>query len=138
MNGIVEYSIAAGDGTGIGNNDGVGRNRITTADGYGYFSINLPHQGQVTVNRTLDFERTQRYLVTILASVSTYSLTTRLLTYSPSHRSNLDRVLLCFCNIRTIQPSFSFARLFVVRTFTIFISEHSVLCIVCVAIATKR
>lgn len=70
VNGIVEYSIAPGDGTGIGNNDGVGRNRITTADGYGYFSINLPHQGQVTVNRTLDFERTQRYLVTILASVS--------------------------------------------------------------------
>ncbi|XP_043259907.1 cadherin-99C isoform X1 [Colletes gigas] len=68
VNGIVEYSIAPGDGTGIGNNDEVGRNRITTADGYGYFSINLPHQGQVTVNRTLDFERTQRYLVTILAS----------------------------------------------------------------------
>ncbi|XP_031829504.1 cadherin 99C isoform X3 [Nomia melanderi] len=68
VNGIVEYSIAPGDGTGIGNNDGVGRNRITTADGYGYFSINLPHQGQVTVNRTLDFEKTQRYLVTILAS----------------------------------------------------------------------
>lgn len=77
VNGIVEYSIAPGDGTGIGNNDGVGRNRITTADGYGYFSINLPHQGQVTVNRTLDFERTQRYLVTILASVSTYSLAIR-------------------------------------------------------------
>ncbi|XP_015184942.1 PREDICTED: protocadherin-15 [Polistes dominula] len=68
VNGIVEYSIAPSDGTGIGNNDGVGRNRITTADGYGYFSINLPHQGQVTVNRTLDFEKTQRYLVTILAS----------------------------------------------------------------------
>ncbi|XP_053978004.1 cadherin-99C isoform X1 [Hylaeus volcanicus] len=68
VNGIVEYSIAPGDGTGIGNNDGVGRTRITTADGYGYFSINLPHQGQVTVNRTLDFEKTQRYLVTILAS----------------------------------------------------------------------
>ncbi|XP_034178861.2 cadherin 99C isoform X3 [Osmia lignaria lignaria] len=68
VNGIVEYSIAPGDGTRIGNNEGVGRNRITTADGYGYFSINLPHQGQVTVNRTLDFEKTQRYLVTILAS----------------------------------------------------------------------
>ncbi|XP_076395319.1 cadherin 99C isoform X2 [Megachile rotundata] len=68
VNGIVEYSIAPGDGSRIGNNEGVGRNRITTADGYGYFSINLPHQGQVTVNRTLDFEKTQRYLVTILAS----------------------------------------------------------------------
>ncbi|EFN65694.1 Protocadherin-21 [Camponotus floridanus] len=70
VNGIVEYSIAPGDGSRIGSNEGVGRNRITTADGYGYFSINLPHQGQVTVNRTLDYERTQRYLVTILASVS--------------------------------------------------------------------
>ncbi|XP_011167786.2 cadherin-99C isoform X1 [Solenopsis invicta] len=65
VNGIVEYSIAPGDGSRI---EGVGRNRITTVDGYGYFSINLPHQGQVTVNRTLDYERTQRYLVTILAS----------------------------------------------------------------------
>lgn len=70
VNGLVEYSIAPGDGAGIGYNDGVGRDRIATADGYGYFSINLPHQGQVTVNRTLDYERTQRYLVTILASVS--------------------------------------------------------------------
>ncbi|KAH0560925.1 Cadherin-99C [Cotesia glomerata] len=69
VNGLVEYSIAPGDGNGIGSNNAVGRDRITTADGYGYFSINLPHQGQVTVNRTLDFERTQRYLVTILASV---------------------------------------------------------------------
>ncbi|XP_015606364.1 cadherin-99C isoform X1 [Cephus cinctus] len=68
VNGLVEYSIAPGDGKGIGNSDGVGRDRITTADGYGYFSINLPHQGQVTVNRTLDYEKTQRYLVTILAS----------------------------------------------------------------------
>ncbi|KAL6263958.1 hypothetical protein P5V15_004039 [Pogonomyrmex californicus] len=68
VNGIVEYSIAPGDGSRIGSNEGVGRNRITTVDGYGYFSINLPHQGQVTVNRTLDYERTQRYLVTILAS----------------------------------------------------------------------
>ncbi|KAF7995558.1 hypothetical protein HCN44_006665 [Aphidius gifuensis] len=68
VNGLVEYSIAPGDGSQIGNSNGVGRDRITTADGYGYFSINLPHQGQVTVNRTLDYEKTQRYLVTILAS----------------------------------------------------------------------
>lgn len=70
VNGIVEYSIAPGDSSMIGGNEGVGRDRITTADGYGYFSIHLPHQGQVTVNRTLDYEKTQRYLVTILASVS--------------------------------------------------------------------
>lgn len=43
---------------------------IHAEDGYGYFAINLPHQGQVTVNRTLDFEKTQRYYLTIVASVS--------------------------------------------------------------------
>jgi protocadherin-15 len=71
VNGLVEYFIVPGDGTGLGTDDGVGRNRINVADGVGYFSINLPHQGQVTVNRSLDFERTQRYLVTIVASVRT-------------------------------------------------------------------
>ena len=74
VNGLVEYSIAPSDGLGIGNSDGVGRERVTTADGYGYFSITLPHQGQVTVNRTLDYEKTQRYLVTILASVSIFAI----------------------------------------------------------------
>ncbi|KDR15408.1 Protocadherin-15, partial [Zootermopsis nevadensis] len=68
VNGLVEYFIVPGDGKGLGTDDGVGRNRINVADGVGYFSINLPHQGQVTVNRSLDFERTQRYLVTIVAS----------------------------------------------------------------------
>ncbi|PNF18966.1 hypothetical protein B7P43_G12884 [Cryptotermes secundus] len=68
VNGLVEYFIVPGDGMGLGTDDGVGRNRINVADGFGYFSINLPHQGQVTVNRSLDFERTQRYLVTIVAS----------------------------------------------------------------------
>jgi hypothetical protein len=71
VNGLVEYFIVPGDGKGLGTDDGVGRNRINVADGVGYFSINLPHQGQVTVNRSLDFERTQRYLVTIVASVRT-------------------------------------------------------------------
>lgn len=69
VNGLVEYLILPGDGKGLGNDDGIGRNRITVADGYGFFSINLPHQGQVTVNRSLDYEKTQRYLVTVVASV---------------------------------------------------------------------
>lgn len=69
VNGLVEYLILPGDGKGLGNSDGIGRNRITVADGYGFFSINLPHQGQVTVNRSLDYEKTQRYLVTVIASV---------------------------------------------------------------------
>lgn len=70
VNGLVEYSIVPGDGHGLGADQGVGRARVNVADGYGYFAINLPHQGQVTVNRSLDYERTQRYLVTVVATVS--------------------------------------------------------------------
>lgn len=72
VNGLVEYTIVPGDGRGLGMGQGVGRERVNVADGYGYFSINLPHQGQVTVNKSLDYERTQRYLVTVVASVSRF------------------------------------------------------------------
>ncbi|XP_054267666.1 cadherin-99C-like [Macrosteles quadrilineatus] len=68
VNGLVEYSIIPGDGRGVGTDQGVGRSRVTVADGYGYFAINLPHQGQVTVNRSLDYEKTQRYLLTVVAT----------------------------------------------------------------------
>ncbi|KAK6629534.1 hypothetical protein RUM43_003351 [Polyplax serrata] len=68
VNGLVEYTIVPGDGKNLTTTDGVGRSRITVGDGYGFFAINLPHQGQVTVNRSLDYEKTQRYLVTIVAS----------------------------------------------------------------------
>ncbi|XP_017302374.1 cadherin-99C-like [Diaphorina citri] len=70
VNGLVEYFIVPSQDKNIGTADGVGKDRVTVVDGYSYFSINLPHQGQVTVNRSLDFEKTQRYLVTIVASVS--------------------------------------------------------------------
>lgn len=70
VNSLAEYFIVEGDGKNIGIDSGIGNNRVNTADGFGYFSINLPHQGQVTVNRSLDYEKTQRYLVTIVASVS--------------------------------------------------------------------
>lgn len=70
VNGLVEYSIIPGQISKIRQRSGEKRDKIVTADGYGYFSINLPHQGQVTLSRTLDFENTQRYLVTIQASVS--------------------------------------------------------------------
>ncbi|KAG8195587.1 hypothetical protein JTE90_002207 [Oedothorax gibbosus] len=53
-NGLVEYSTAPGDST--------------EKDGYPFFSINLPHQGLVTVQRTLDFERSNIYYLTILAT----------------------------------------------------------------------
>ncbi|KAG8256727.1 hypothetical protein J6590_063040 [Homalodisca vitripennis] len=68
VNGLVEYSIVPGDGRGLGTDQGVGRDRINVADGAGFFAINLPHQGQVTVNRSLDYEKTQRYLVTVVAT----------------------------------------------------------------------
>lgn len=73
VNGLVEYSIVRGDGKRLGTDQGVGRDRVNVADGAEFFAINLPHQGQVTVNRSLDFERTQRYLVTVVATVSTSS-----------------------------------------------------------------
>ncbi|XP_054716801.1 cadherin-99C-like [Uloborus diversus] len=52
-NGLVEYYTAPGD--------------ATEKDGFPYFAINLPHQGLVTVKRTLDYERTRTYYLTILA-----------------------------------------------------------------------
>ncbi|GFS86233.1 cadherin-99C, partial [Nephila pilipes] len=53
-NGLVEYSTTPGDST--------------EKDGYPYFSINLPHQGLVTVQRTLDYERSNIYYLTVLAT----------------------------------------------------------------------
>ncbi|KAH1012859.1 hypothetical protein HUJ05_011939 [Dendroctonus ponderosae] len=66
VNGQVEYSIIKGSN--FIPDEGTGKQRIRSEDGYGYFAINYPHQGQVTVNRTLDFEKIQRYYVTILAT----------------------------------------------------------------------
>lgn len=64
VNGLSEYFIIPGDNATL--------EEAHAVDGYGFFAIPLPHQGQVTVNRTLDYERTQKYLVTIVASVSIY------------------------------------------------------------------
>lgn len=66
LNGLVEYTIIEGNGY---YNDYNEEGRVNSADGYGFFAINLPHQGQVTVNRTLDYEKTQKYYVTIVATV---------------------------------------------------------------------
>lgn len=54
VNGQVDYSIIPGSTN-------------PDSDGYGYFSITLPHQGLITVNRSLDYERTSVYYVTIKA-----------------------------------------------------------------------
>ncbi|CAG0904506.1 unnamed protein product, partial [Cyprideis torosa] len=53
-NGLVEFSVVPGDPD-------------SSADGFGYFSIPLPHRGEVIVNHTLDYENTRRYFVQILA-----------------------------------------------------------------------
>ncbi|XP_049870915.1 cadherin-99C isoform X2 [Pectinophora gossypiella] len=60
VNGLAEYFIIPGDNKTLEADNAV--------DGYTYFTIPLPHQGQVAVNRSLDYERTQKYLVTIVAS----------------------------------------------------------------------
>ncbi|XP_045496430.1 cadherin-99C [Colias croceus] len=60
VNGLAEYFIVPGDNKTL--------EESNAADGYGFFAIPIPHQGQITVNRTLDYERTQKYLVTIVAS----------------------------------------------------------------------
>ncbi|KAF5307334.1 hypothetical protein FQR65_LT07051 [Abscondita terminalis] len=78
VNGLVEYKIVEGNSKGIGYEQGIGRDRATSADGYGFFAINLPHQGQITVNRTLDYEKTQRYYVTIVASDKSKNVEERL------------------------------------------------------------
>ncbi|XP_026318531.1 cadherin-99C isoform X3 [Hyposmocoma kahamanoa] len=60
VNGLAEYFIVPGDNKTL--------EETGAEDGYSYFAIPLPHQGQITVNRTLDYERTKQYLVTIVAS----------------------------------------------------------------------
>ncbi|RVE54613.1 hypothetical protein evm_000734 [Chilo suppressalis] len=60
VNGLAEYYIIPGDNATL--------EAANAADGYGFFAVPVPHQGQVIVNRSLDYERTQQYLVTIVAS----------------------------------------------------------------------
>lgn len=67
VNGLVEYFVTPGDAS-VAAEASSSSGRV--ADGYGVFTIRLPHQGQVVLNRSLDFERTQKYLVTIVAAVS--------------------------------------------------------------------
>ncbi|XP_052863564.1 cadherin-99C [Anopheles cruzii] len=64
VNGLIEYFIVEGSQ----NISDISPNTLTAADGHGVFAIAYPHQGQVTVVKTLDYERTQRYYLTIVAS----------------------------------------------------------------------
>lgn len=65
VNGLVEYFVIEGSQQNISD---ISPNTLTAADGYGVFAIAYPHQGQVTVVKTLDYERIQRYYLTIVAS----------------------------------------------------------------------
>lgn len=68
VNGLVEYFLIEGN-RGITNED-----KLTSADGYGTFAISFPHQGQVTLVKSLDYERIQKYYLTIVASVWHYEI----------------------------------------------------------------
>ncbi|XP_055624574.1 cadherin-99C isoform X2 [Toxorhynchites rutilus septentrionalis] len=65
VNGLVEYFVVEGSQQNISD---ISPNTLTAADGYGVFAIAYPHQGQVTVVKTLDYERIQRYYLTVVAS----------------------------------------------------------------------
>ncbi|KAL1123605.1 hypothetical protein AAG570_002681 [Ranatra chinensis] len=69
-NGLVEYRVVENPGDVERQEAHPGRTP-TVADGAGHFAINLPHQGHVTLVTPLDYEKVQRYLVTIVATVST-------------------------------------------------------------------
>ncbi|KAL7018417.1 hypothetical protein ACKWTF_010742 [Chironomus riparius] len=74
VNGAVEYFIIEGDFTyKTDSND-----TLSVADGYGTFAISYPHQGDVTVVKTLDYERVQRYYLTIVASDRARNVSERL------------------------------------------------------------
>ncbi|XP_050317816.1 cadherin-99C isoform X1 [Bactrocera neohumeralis] len=72
VNGLVEYFIVEG------NTNTTEDETMTIADGYGTFAISFPHQGQVTVAKTLDYEKVQRYYLTIVAADRARNVSERL------------------------------------------------------------
>lgn len=63
VNGAVEYFIVQGTTKTVSSEK-------FSADGFETFSITYHHQGHITLVKSLDYERTQRYYLTIIASVS--------------------------------------------------------------------
>ena len=63
VNGQVEFRVVPAD-----NNDIDGDEETDDSDGYGAFEIDLPHQGLLRLTEKLDYERTKRHYVTIVAS----------------------------------------------------------------------
>lgn len=60
---MVEYFIVEGT------NNYTSEVTLTANDGYGTFSIPFPHRGQITLAKSLDYERIQKYYLTVIASV---------------------------------------------------------------------
>ncbi|KAG5673648.1 hypothetical protein PVAND_003676 [Polypedilum vanderplanki] len=79
VNGAVEYFLVEGAASIINfRNDSKNSTLINAVDGFGVFAISYPHQGHVTVVKTLDYERVQRYYLTIVASDRARNLSERL------------------------------------------------------------
>lgn len=58
VNGLVEYFVVDS------------KDEKSEENGFGIFTINFPHHGAITLNRTLDYEKSNKYYVTVVASVS--------------------------------------------------------------------
>jgi protocadherin-15 len=71
VNGMIEYSVVPG-GADVAAIAQESSGRV--ADGFGYFSVRLPHQGYIVVNKTLNYEVTTKYIVTLKATVSVFFL----------------------------------------------------------------
>lgn len=72
VNGLVEYFIVEGS------TNYSSEVTLTASDGYGTFAITFPHQGQITLARSLDYERVQKYYVTVVASDRARNVSERL------------------------------------------------------------
>ncbi|XP_021945639.1 cadherin-99C [Folsomia candida] len=65
VNGLVEYFVVDS------------KDEKPEENGFGIFTINFPHQGAITLNRTLDYEKSNKYFVTIVASDRAFDPSTR-------------------------------------------------------------
>lgn len=72
VNGLVEYFIVEGS------SNYTSEVTLTASDGFGTFEIVFPHQGQITLARSLDYERVQKYYLTVVASDRARNVSERL------------------------------------------------------------
>lgn len=72
VNGLVEYFIVEGT------SNYTSEVTLTASDGFGTFEIMFPHQGQITLAKSLDYERIQKYYVTVVASDRARNVSERL------------------------------------------------------------